>query len=133
MGATGGYRAPRAGLLLRHPVQGDRPSDLVLDDRRALDRSNQTHSYVKDVQGQNVRHVLGLDTLKPKGAAPKGKKKTDRGKIVRLFRLPIQRGSRARNWDHRLKPVPRRGGRGARYIVPRREKIGASDGGRGLR
>src|SRR5579863_6277838 len=93
MGATGGYRAPRAGLLLRHPVQGDRPSDLVLDDRRALDRSNQTHSYVKDVQGQNVRHVLGLDTLKPKGAAPKGKKKTDRGKIVRLFRLPIQRGS----------------------------------------
>src|SRR5579863_5636101 len=69
MGATGGYRAPRAGLLLRHPVQGDRPSDAVLDDRRALDRSNQTHSYVKDVQGQNVRHVLGLDTLTTKGAA----------------------------------------------------------------
>src|SRR5579863_4102856 len=74
MGATGGYRAPRAGLLLRHPVQGDRPSDAVLDDRRALDRSNQTHSYVKDVQGQNVRHVLGLDILR-----------------VRVLTFPLQR------------------------------------------
>jgi hypothetical protein len=34
------------------------------DDRRALDPEKPTPSCVKDVQGRNVKHVLGLDILR---------------------------------------------------------------------
>src|SRR5260370_32875788 len=63
-------RAPRAGVLLRHAVPGNRPSDPMLDDRRALDPSTQTQPLCKGCLGPKCKACIGTSHLKTKGAAP---------------------------------------------------------------
>src|SRR5260370_39791795 len=63
MGPLGGCRAPRAGVLLRHAVPGNRPSDPMLDDRRALDPCTQTQSLCKGCLGTKCKACLGTRQL----------------------------------------------------------------------
>src|SRR5664279_2601756 len=57
-----GGRTP-ASVLLQQPHPGARPSDPVLDNRRALDPGpNSLTKTGKDVAGQTGKHVVRLDT-----------------------------------------------------------------------